>query len=80
MSGFSIKKDINVSTIAALLIAGSAFYFGTTHSVEVNTKSADENKAAIVEIRKEISGIDVIETEVRSNAKALARIEAKLDE
>lgn len=80
MSNFTVKKDINLATIASVLVAGAAFYFGTTYAVKANAKSASDNKAAIIVIDEKISGLDLVEFKLENNAKALARIEAKLDE
>ena len=80
MDGFTLKKDINVTTITTFIVAVAAFYFGTKGALAANAQAAADNKAAIELIEEKTDNIDVIEFKVDMNARALARIEAKLDE
>lgn len=70
----------NIITILLVLFGGFAAWFGIVSKVNANETSSVNNKAAIVVIEEKTDGIDVIEFKVDMNARALARIEAKLDE
>ena len=70
----------NIITILLVLFGGFAAWFGIVSKVDANEVASTNNRAAIVVIEEKTDSIDVIEFKVDMNARALARIEAKLDE
>ena len=70
----------NIITILLVLFGGFAAWFGIVSKVDANEIVGSSNKSAIVVIEEKTDSIDVIEFKVDMNARALARIEAKLDE
>jgi len=79
VSGLSIKKEVNITTLITILFAAAAFYFGTTYSVQANSDAHKKNADEIERIKEQTDGLDVLLLRVNMNAKSLARIEAKLD-
>jgi len=83
MSGYIFEKKITLGNMIQILILAVAViggYFGIKTSVDANTVAIKANVHSIAKMRGDMDSLDVLNYKVDANAKALARIEKKLDE